>query len=248
MSDIVMKSNKNECRNTGRRSKYLIKIVDGIKVWYKFCPSCGAEQTYNTLRAVSAATKNAKVCYSCINRGNNNPFFGKHHSEEHKKKLSNNQTNCSYRYKSVGNNPPKTTLKCKSCGASFQVTNCRLKSKYCSYSCATNDLFGLGDGVITAPEKKAMQILDAANEPYYYGYQMEGKIYDLYLPTHNLLIEIDGIYWHGKGLEFCEMDNIQKINHVNDLKKVALAIENGYSIVRIWETEVEKLLVPEHFC
>lgn len=240
MSDIVKKSSENVCIGTGKQSKYQTKIVNGILIWYKNCPLCNTEQTYKSLRAVSWATSHNKVCYGCKNGGTNNPFFGKSHSEEHKSNLSNKQSTCSYRYKSIGSNPPKIKVICKTCKTEFYVTKSRSKqAKYCTYKCAVKDAFGFADYGKTFPEKKMEKILTLLGEDYKYGYYLGGKIYDFYLPKRNLLIEVDGIYWHGKGLTFEEMDDTQKSNYRNDIKKVAIAMDNGYDIVRIWEDELE---------
>ena len=58
----------------------------------------------------------------------------------------------------------------------------------------------------TKPELKFKEILDSNNIEYKHQYSVQWKKgwkkwYDFYLPTLNLLVEIDGIYWHGKGLK-----------------------------------------------
>lgn len=245
MSDIVSESNESVCSGIGRKSKYLSKIVDGNKEWYKHCPSCGSEQTYTAKRSIWMATKENRVCYSCKNKDKNNPFFGKTHTSTHRHLLSQKQQKCSYRYKKLGCNPPKIKLICRSCQAPFEVTQCRKTAKYCTYECAARDLFGFGDFHKTIPEQKCEAILKDCGEPYQYGYYLSGKIYDFFLPSRRLLVEIDGIYWHGKGLSDEAMNPTQKANRVNDLKKVAIAKENGYSIVRIWEDEISEEKVSE---
>ena len=222
-------------------NKYQSKTFDGRTVWYKPCPSCGSEQQYSTLRAISWATTHEKVCYGCKNTGKNNPFFGKSHSEEHKRLLSESQSICSYRYKRVGHNPPKTTIICKRCQTPFDVTDSlKNKRKYCCYKCALEDSFGFSDGHKTNPEIRVETILIDLGEDYQYGYAMDGKIYDFYLPQRKLLLEVDGTYWHAKDLEFNEMDETQRAIWRNDLKKVDIAHRNGYNLVRIWEDEITK--------
>lgn len=236
-----MKSNESGCEGTGMVRKYQSKTIDGRRIWFKSCPSCGTEQQYSTLRAISWATTHNKVCYKCTNSGKDNPFFGKKHSNSHRKHLSNAQSQCSYRYKSVGHNPPKIRLICKTCKTPFDVTNCQKdKRKYCCYKCALEDSFGFKDGHKTSPEIKVETILSDLGEPYQYGYVVDGKIYDFYLPEKRLLLEIDGVYWHAKGLDFEEMDETQRAVWANDLKKVDIAQCHGYNMSRIWEDEISK--------
>ena len=63
--------------------------------------------------------------------------------------------------------------------------------------------------------------------------------YDFYIPSKNTLIEIDGIYWHGKGIDDAKLNETQKRNRLNDNRKTCIAKENGYDLIRIWEDEIE---------
>jgi very-short-patch-repair endonuclease len=102
------------------------------------------------------------------------------------------------------------------------------------------DSFGFSDGHKTNPEIRVETILVELGEDYQYGYAVDGKIYDFYLPQRKLLLEVDGTYWHAKDLEFNEMDETQRAVWRNDLKKVDIAHRNGYNLVRIWEDEITK--------
>ena len=53
--------------------------------------------------------------------------------------------------------------------------------------------------------------------------------YDFFLPDYNLLVEIDGHYWHTKPKQ-----------HEKDLKHVDDAIKRGYNIVRIDTEELKR--------
>lgn len=58
------------------------------------------------------------------------------------------------------------------------------------------------------------------------------KKYDLYIPEWNLLIELDGIYWHGLDRDSCYSVS-QIASMANDLNKNRLAIENNIGLIRI---------------
>lgn len=242
-------STKNGCVNITKQRKYPIKIIDDKQIWYKNCPKCKREQQYSSLRAIINAINKNRCCLCCKNRGNENPFFGKHHTEEYKKKLSSSQLKtCSRRYKKLGKNPDKIQKKCKLCDSKFEVVFSQLRRKYCSYECAINDNFGFDPLNKTEPEKQFEKWLQSLNMDYKSPYPLKGKLYDFYVPSKNTLVEIDGIYWHGKGLTDVELNETQTKNRANDKIKTCIAKENGYTLIRIWEDELGGQLVSEHFC
>ena len=219
---------KNECENT-------------TKKWVKTCPKCNRLQVYSSRRSLWNAKSINRQCARCANFGKNNPFYGKTHTGFHKKSLSEKQKNCSYRYKNTtGKSPDKVELLCRNCEKKFYVNLGRSKSaKYCCYECAVKDNFGLEYGKMTVPEKKFEQLLINIEEPYQYSYYLGGKLYDFYIPRKHLLVEIDGIYWHAKGLSENELDDIQQKCRINDIKKVDIARKMGYNLLRIWEDEID---------
>jgi very-short-patch-repair endonuclease len=70
-------------------------------------------------------------------------------------------------------------------------------------------------------------------------------VYDFYLPKLNLIIETDGVYWHGKGLSENQMNDMQKKHKRNDEYKNYLAKKNNFKLLRIWEDEIEPNKVLE---
>ncbi len=66
------------------------------------------------------------------------------------------------------------------------------------------------------------------------------RLYDFYLPELNLLIEADGDYWHGNPNKFKILNEVQLLNKNNDVFKNNLAKENGYNLIRFWETDIKK--------
>lgn len=240
MNDIVIKSNENVCGNIGEQRKvHSWRIENGEKVWCKSCPKCGNNQTYTSKRAFSWAKTHNRVCYSCKNKGEKNPFYGKHHSDTHRMILSEKQQKCSYRYKQIGRNPPKIQKICKWCQKPYEVTACRNTSKYCCYNCAWQDGYGFKWNRKSTPEIRVEQILQSLGVRYQYGFSLGGKIYDFFLEEKNLLLEVDGIYWHAKGLTLDEMTPAQRKVRKNDECKNQIAQNNGFQLVRVWEDEVE---------
>jgi endogenous inhibitor of DNA gyrase (YacG/DUF329 family) len=64
------------------------------------------------------------------------------------------------------------------------------------------------------------------------------KTYDFFITQKNILIEIDGDYWHGNPKIFPNPNKMQKIAILNDLYKNELANENNFKLFRYWENEI----------
>lgn len=90
----------------------------------------------------------------------------------------------------------------------------------------------------TGPEIKLGLILEELNIIFYSQKIIKDKIYDYYIPKINLLIEVDGDYWHGYGKEYDELNEIQKKSSRNDMQKDILAKGLGYDIIRFWEHDI----------
>gem|GEM_PF-2626599 len=98
---------------------------------------------------------------------------------------------------------------------------------------------GTGAGIYfdTKPEvsmKKSLEDLEINYiHPYWVNIEHD-YIADFYLPGHNLIIEVDGKYWH-KYPEGKEIDHIR----TQELK------EAGYKVLRFWENEFNTQTVKE---
>lgn len=120
---------------------------------------------------------------------------------------------------------------------------------YCSASCSARaSLKKIQSAPIrqkrTLPELKFLNMLEKYEIKYFFQKSVEWKLgwkkwFDFYIPKHNILIEIDGVYWHGKNLKYDELNNQQKRTRDNDIIKDNLAIESGYSLIRIWSDEID---------
>ena len=102
----------------------------------------------------------------------------------------------------------------------------------------------------TKPEIKFKSVLSENNIKYIHQYPVQWKRgwkkwYDFYLEDYNLLIEVDGVYWHGKGKKQNELTDAQKHNKLNDDTKNILAKEHGYNLIRVWEDEINNFNINE---
>ncbi len=74
-----------------------------------------------------------------------------------------------------------------------------------------------------------------------------GKIFDFYIPSSNLLVEIDGDYWHGNPEKYKRPNKMQNTNRKNDKRKDLIAESNGYKISRVWESDLKDNFVIQKF-
>lgn len=70
-------------------------------------------------------------------------------------------------------------------------------------------------------------------------YELNNKFYDYYLPEYNLLIEIDGNYWHGNTNYYPILNKLQRNQKIKDKEKNIIAKVFGYDLLRLWEHEVK---------
>lgn len=86
-------------------------------------------------------------------------------------------------------------------------------------------------------------ILDKLGVKYIQQFEAKsiGRFYDFYLPESQVLIEVDGSYWHSDPRIYEKpMNVIQKRNKRVDKIKDVWALANGYVLIRIWESDIRK--------
>lgn len=91
-------------------------------------------------------------------------------------------------------------------------------------------------------EEFVSYILDKNNIKYHFQFFLKNKegvckSYDFRIKDTYILIEIDGDYWHGgPSLEkhFFKLEEVKQ----NDLFKDQLAKDNGFQLIRIWESDI----------
>lgn len=100
----------------------------------------------------------------------------------------------------------------------------------------------------TKPEREFKQKLKEFGIEYEQSYYLNKKIFDFYLKNYNTLVEIDGIYWHGKNVKDKDLNETQLKNKINDKAKNKLAKENNMNILRFWEGEILSLTKEDILC
>ena len=189
------------------------------------CPSCGCEK----LLAESSyrqAIRLKRLCKSCAMKKWQLEKYG----EKQNRIFFTKCPKCNKNKKHIWKNQSETQLK-------------RLKQDLSKKLCKTcsNSLFYVlpKNKFDTKPERKFKDILKKLKIKYTQGFKLENKFYDFYLHKENILIEIDGNYWHGKNLTNEELNPTQKHNRENDQLKNLIAKENSIPLLRFWEDEID---------
>jgi very-short-patch-repair endonuclease len=84
-------------------------------------------------------------------------------------------------------------------------------------------------------------ILDAHDIEYIQSFNSGRFVYDFYIPSENILIEVDGDFYHSNPLKYPNgpVYDIQIHNAKNDKIKNEWAKANGYTLLRFWESDIQ---------
>lgn len=92
-------------------------------------------------------------------------------------------------------------------------------------------------------EKLVADVLDSHNIQYHFQFfiNKEGvcKSYDFKLKDTNIILEIDGDFWHGNKTSKVKFEKYKTVQ-LNDILKTKLAEDNGYQVIRYWESDIKK--------
>jgi very-short-patch-repair endonuclease len=98
----------------------------------------------------------------------------------------------------------------------------------------------------TLPERQFMRVLGELQIHAIQQYPVLGFVCDFYIPDHNLIVEIDGDFWHANPARFSAYDMIgpkkmkaQEIWEQDMMKKNALECA-GYKVIRYWASELKE--------
>ena len=89
-------------------------------------------------------------------------------------------------------------------------------------------------------EKEFKTILNMLGIEYTFQYLVAGYNYDFYIPNKNILIEVDGDWWHcNPNLGIIPVHASQKHTIEHDMIKNKVAGSNGYPLLRFWEHDIK---------
>jgi len=96
----------------------------------------------------------------------------------------------------------------------------------------------LGPFKDTKPELKMKEILTSLNIPFGHQFRLGNHLYDFHILNTNILIEVDGDYWHSNPKKFIKLNKIQKETKQRDIKNEQLAKDKGFILLRFWEDDI----------
>jgi very-short-patch-repair endonuclease len=147
----------------------------------------------------------------------------------------------------------KTSHICKMCGGTFQWSPSRQKAyniTYCSLECRDAD----PDRYTRLIEMNAMQqrrfqssierigyaVLDALGVAYDPQFVIGGKFcVDAFIPSHGIVVQFDGDYWHGNPEKFPKPDARQQKRMRLDVSQDAYMVACGYRVLRFWGSDLQ---------
>jgi very-short-patch-repair endonuclease len=92
-------------------------------------------------------------------------------------------------------------------------------------------------------EKIVADELDKAGVSYYFQFFITEnrvcKAYDFKIKGKPLIIEVDGDFWHGNPSQINHYEKVDDVK-VNDLMKDLIAANQGYKVIRLWESDIKK--------
>jgi very-short-patch-repair endonuclease len=92
---------------------------------------------------------------------------------------------------------------------------------------------------MTWPEKEFKKLLKELKVEFQVQKIVGNKIYDFYIPHVNMLVEVDGDYWHGNKEKFSVLNGLQEKVIRNDKFKDGLAAGLGFTLERVWENDLK---------
>lgn len=90
------------------------------------------------------------------------------------------------------------------------------------------------------PHRKMCEIFKSLKIKYVEEKIVDFWSFDIYLPSYDIYIEVDGDYFHSNPLFYPSgpKTNTQKINYYRDLKKNQFCLKNNLTLLRFWEADI----------
>lgn len=90
-------------------------------------------------------------------------------------------------------------------------------------------------------ERKFRKLLKARNIKHTFQYQLQNRLYDFHIKNTNILIEVDGDFYHCNPAKFPQpIYETQNDVLKNDAIKNQIAKDNGYTLLRFWESDINE--------
>jgi hypothetical protein len=246
---------QNLTRKRDRCSKLSIIQKDDTFKIEKKCPMCGnisfittknkstaCRNYYNTISKKS----NCKKCSLILQQGEGNSFFGKKHTEQTKKNISQSRKG-----KAIGQNNSMSKIEHrKKLSESLKKSweSGKLEETRKKMSEVLKKTRRQGKIKSVNKSKKENEICNMIKKLGYIvipSLRVDTKICDIYIPKLNLIIEYFGDYWHCNPLKYdADYINVKKNLTAKEIwkydeSKLELIKSYGYNLEVIWESELK---------
>jgi G:T-mismatch repair DNA endonuclease (very short patch repair protein) len=246
---------QNLTRKRDRCSKLSIIQEDDTFKIEKKCPMCGTiglvttknkttacRNYYNTISKKS----NCKKCSLILQQGEGNSFYGKKHTEQTKKNISQNRKG-----KAIGQNNSMSKIEHrKKLSESLKKSweSGKLEETRKKMSEVLKKTRRQGKIKSVNKSKKENEICNMIKKMGYTiipSLRVDTKICDIYIPKLNLIIEYFGDYWHCNPLKYdANYINVKKNLTAKEIwkydeSKLELIKSYGYNLEVIWESELK---------
>lgn len=107
----------------------------------------------------------------------------------------------------------------------------------------------LNSGGSSKLEKRVGKVLVEIGVKFEPQFELKGKLYDYHVKGTNILIEVNGDFWHANPkkykatdiLPFPKKSVIAESLWKKDEKKLTIALKNGYKVLPLWEMDIRPL-------
>jgi len=98
--------------------------------------------------------------------------------------------------------------------------------------------YNLGPWKNTKPEIKMKEILNELTISFEHQFRLGNHLYDFHISNTNILIEVDGDYYHGNPEIFDDLTENQLIQKLKDAQNTRLAKTNNFVLLRFWQNDI----------
>jgi G:T-mismatch repair DNA endonuclease (very short patch repair protein) len=107
----------------------------------------------------------------------------------------------------------------------------------------------LNSGSSSILEKRIGKVLVEMGVKFEPQFELKGKLYDYHIKGTNILIEVNGDFWHANPkkykasdiLPFPKKEVLAESLWVKDEKKIKIARNSGYNVITLWEMDITNL-------
>lgn len=255
---IILKILKkhNVTRKRDRCNSLKITESNGYYEVERLCPNCNQIILTKSKDKVIACrnhfnklnkNNSCKKCSLELQIGEGNPFYGKKHSSKTKKQISKSRKG-----KGVGENNSMANLEHREKSRleiikKWQKGEMEHARQIMSNKMKETRRLGKIKSVIRSKKEKEI-VLEIKKIGYdvKHSLKIDTKIYDIYIPKLNLIIEYNGDYWHCNPKKY-KSDYFHQVKQKTakelwdyDKNKIDLIIKNGYNLEVVWESQLKE--------